>query len=164
METIIYLALIGTIVVAIVSFALDLLDIRTKTHTVSEVGHNAFLMQERLSEAARHAEGVNTGNSTFDTDPGVLELDMIEANRDPVVFQLTQDDGTLEMTEGGNASINISSDDIAVTNLTFRNLTSTEDVGIIQVEFTLTATDLNGNPLYQYEETYQTTLRIPFDN
>ena len=99
-ETIIYLTVIGTVVVAIVSFALDLLDIRTKTHTVSEVGHNAFLMKERLSEAARHAEGVNTGNSTFDTDPGVLELDMVDAVRDPAVFQLDQDDGTLQITEG----------------------------------------------------------------
>lgn len=99
-ETIIYLAVIGTVVVAMISFALDLLNIRTETHTVSEVGHNAFVIQERLTEAARHAEGVNTGNSTFDTDPGVLELDMIETARDPMVFELDQNDGTLQVTEG----------------------------------------------------------------
>jgi len=73
-------------------------------------------------------------------------------------------DYTIPGSGGSGSAVDVTSEDVAVTNLVFRNLTSTEDVGIIQVEFTLTAIGPNGNPLYQYEETYQTTLRIPFDN
>lgn len=162
MELVIYIAIVGMIMTTVASFLMSLLTSRVKVTASSEVLSNARLIQDRLHDAARHAEGINTGSSTFGSDPGVLSLDMVAGSVDPTSFSLTTDDGQFQLNEGAG-NVFVSSDDIEVTNLVFTNLTSADDTGIILVQFTLRTVNNSKSSRFDYEESFQTTLRIPLD-
>lgn len=163
METILYIAISSILLVAMISFGLRIVQSRAKARVISAVAFNAGLIQDRLIETARHAEGVNTGASTFGTDPGVLSLDMVDAGEDPTVFSLDADDGVFQINVASGGEVALTSSEISVTNLVFTDLTSSQDVGVVRVEFTLVGGDVAADPQNHYEESFQTTIRIPLD-
>lgn len=162
-ELVIYTAIIGTIMFVMASFLLNLLQVRTKTLAISEVVAAGQAIQHRLEQATTHAESIDVGSSTFDLDPGVLSLNMVDASVDPTVFSLTSDDGEFQISEAGGTNQTLTSARTEVTNFVVTNLTSSSDVGIIQVQFTVGAVNNGTDKLFSYEEDFQTTLRIPLD-
>lgn len=164
LETVIYVAVIAVVLTTMSVWMIDLMRIRAKNQVISEVQTNGRLILNRLSDASRHAELVNTGSSTFGSDPGVLSFDMVDAGEDPTVFSLTADDGEFQVSVAGGGATSITSDVVSISNLVFTDLTSSEDLAIIQVEFTVTAVNSTGSPLYDYEESFQSALRIPLDD
>lgn len=162
-ETVIYVLLIGMILSTLGLFVNHLFTARAKTLSVAQVLSAGRMIQDQLSSAARHAEGINVGSSTFGSDPGVLSFDMVAPGTDPTVFSLTGDDGQLQKTEAGGGAILLTQDDVEITNLIFQNLTGVEDTGIIQVQFTVEAVNASGSVYFDYAQTFQTTLRVPID-
>ena len=162
-ETIIYIFIISMVLITVAGFLLNIIQTKQKTRAASEVIAAARIMQDRLTDAARHAEGINTGASTFGLDPGVLSFDMVAAGVDPTIFSLTADDGQFQVSEAGGDDTVLTSDNVQITSLLFTNLTSSEDTGIIQVQFSVQAVDNNANIQYDYSQSFQTTLRIPLD-
>lgn len=162
-ETIIYIAVIGLIMGTLGLFMNTLLQARAKTQASSEVIAVARVIQDQLSLAARHAEGINVGSSTFGTDPGALSLDMVDVATDPTVFSLTAADGQFQKTQAGGGAMILTSDRVNVDSLIFNNLTGADDAGIIQVQFTLKAVNTSGSAYFDYEQAFQTTLRIPLN-
>lgn len=160
-EMLIALAIMGMILVTISSFALKLLHAQARAEVASEITSQARFVIDRLTDAARHAEALNSGASTFDADPGVLSLDMQDDTLDPVVFSLTEDDGQLQISEAAGAAQLLTSNDVSMTNLVFHNLTSASDVGVIQMEFTLRSINTSAARAFTYEESFETTIRIP---
>lgn len=163
METIIYVLIVGLLLGTFGMFITNLLQARAKTIAASDVITAARVIQDQLGVAARHAEGINVGASIFGSDPGVLSLDMVEASVDSTIFSLTGDNGQLQVREAGGAAQLLTSDDVAITDFVFTNLTGAEDIGIIQVQFTVEAVNPSGSPYFDYVETFETTLRIPLD-
>ena len=88
---------------------------------------------------------------------------MVDALVDPTVFSLTGNDGQFQMSEAGGNNVLLTTDNVQVTNLVFTNLTGVDDTGIIQVQFTLEEVNTPGSAYFDYEQTFQTTLRIPLD-
>lgn len=162
-ETILYILIIGLILSTLGLFMNHLIQARAKTLASSDLITAARTIQDQLSDAVRRAEGINTGTSTFTTDPGVLSLDMVDASLDPTVFSLTGDDGQLRVSEAGGGNVLLTTDEVHVTNFVFTNLTGAEDTGIIQVQFTLEAANTSGSAYFDYEQSFETTLRIPLD-
>lgn len=162
-ETIIYVLIIGLVMGTFGMFITNLLQARAKTIAASDVITAARTIQDRLTSAARHAEGINVASSTFGSDPGVLSFDMVEASVDPTIFSLTGDNGQVQVREASGAAQLLTSDDVAITDFVFTNLTGAEDIGIIQAQFTVEAVNPSGSPYFDYVETFQTTLRIPLD-
>lgn len=163
-EVTVYVAIVAGIMTTLVLFSLNLIQVRAKQRVIHNVEANAARIFERLADAARHAEGINTGASTFGADPGTLSVNMVTVGVDPTIFTLTANDGVFQANEGGAGNVAITTDDVSITNLTFTNLTSADDVGIIKVDFTVAAVNSSGNPLYSYDESFQTAIRIPLDN
>lgn len=162
-ETILYLAIMGAIMTTIALFLIQVMNARAKTRAISAVIASAHLVQERLSEAVRHAQSINVANSVFAADPGVLSLQMVDVARDPIVFSLTADDGQFQVSQAGEGPVPLTPQNIKVKNLVFTNLTSPQDVGIIRIQFTLETSSASGSKPYFYDQAFQTTLRIPLD-
>jgi type II secretory pathway pseudopilin PulG len=163
LEIILYIFLMASILSTLAFFLLQLTTARTKTRTISETLAAGYLIEERLSEAVRHAQALLVGSSVFGTDPGVLSLDMVDAARDPTNFSLTADNGQFQISQAGLSATPLTSSNLQITNLIFTNLTGSADVGIIQVQFTVQATSLSGSRAFTYDQAFQTTLRIPLD-
>ena len=162
-EMILYIVIVGVILSILALFLLQMLNARTKTYAISEVIASAYLMEERLSEAVRHASSIQVEESIFASDPGVLSLNMIDPDRTPVVFSLTQDNGQFQVAEAGFNPVVLSPQDIQITNLVFTNLTTEADTGIIRVEFTVKIASDSATKAFAYEQSFQTALRIPLD-
>ena len=162
-ETILYILIIGMILSTLGLFLNHLLQARAKTLASSDLITAARTIQDVLGHAARAAEWINTSTSTFGSDPGILSLNMFEVGVDPTVFSLTGADGQLQVSEAGGGNILLTTDEVAITNLVFTNLTGDDDTGIIQVQFTLEAVNTSGSAYFDYEQSFETTLRIPLD-
>lgn len=162
-ETLIYLFIVGLILSTLGLFVNNLIQARAKTMAASQVLTAARTIQDQLATAARHAQAINTSASTFDSDPGVLSLDMVDAGVDPTVFSLTQDDGQFRKTQAGGVASVLTPQNVEVTNLLFTNLTGASEIGIIQVQFTVSAVNTSGSAYFDYVQSFQTTLRIPLD-
>jgi type II secretory pathway pseudopilin PulG len=162
-ETILYILIIGMILSTLGLFMNHLLQARAQTHASADVITAGRTIQDVLGNAMRAAAGINTGTSTFGSDPGTLSLNMVDVSLDPMVFSLTGDDGQFQVSEAGGTNVLLTSDDVRVTNLIFNNLTGSDDTGIIQVQFTLEAVNTSGSAYFDYEQSFETTLRIPLD-
>lgn len=162
-ETIVYLLIVGVILSTLALFLLHVMNARTKTYAISEVISSANLIQERLSEAVRHSTSLRVADSTFGTDPGVLSLNMADPARTPVEFSLTSDNGQLQISEAGGDPVILSPANVYISELIFTNLTSVNDAGMIQVKFTAEVTSDSGTKAFEYDQSFQTTLRIPLD-
>ncbi len=162
-EVILYLFIMAVVLTTIALFLLQLLNARAKTRAISEVLASAQLIEQRLSEAVRHASSLRTAQSTFGSDPGVLSLQMVDAARSPTDFSLSQDDGAFQISEAGAPAEVLTPDSVRVTNLLFTNLTGVDDVGVVQVRFTLETSVDTTSSAFIYDQEFQTTLRIPLD-
>lgn len=131
-ESLIYVAIIGMAVSSFISFGVSISGSRNKTYIIEETQANARVAFDMISRYIRSASGVNASSSVFDLDPGVLSLTMDNALKNPTIIKLNHDDGVLEIQEGLSQPVTITSDEIKISNLVFRNLSSgnRESIGI----------------------------------
>lgn len=145
-ETIIYIAIIGGILVTFVNFGFNISDARDKTFVTEETQHNSRTAMEFITREIRSANSVDLINSVFNTDPGILYLNMSNSSTNPTIISLSSDDGRLQVKRGANATSTITSEKVIVSNLVFTNLSvssTKENVGVnLQVEYA-TSTDIN---------------------
>ena len=158
-ELLIYLAITGAIAVSLVQFSLSISNARSKTFVAQEVQANARMVMEVMRRKIKMASGVNLGSSSFGSDPGALSLAMVDGTNDPVVLALDEDDGRLQMTEGGEATVYVTSDQVKVTNLVFTDLTAGGDRENIRIEMTI-AYDSANDVIYEYERSYETAVSL----
>jgi prepilin-type N-terminal cleavage/methylation domain-containing protein len=68
--------------------------------------------------------------------------------------------GSLQVKEGAAAVIPLTSNDVQVTNLTFKNLTKTGTAGILQVSFTMARNNPGGRNEYDFQKTFTTSAEL----
>ncbi|MFC1595128.1 type II secretion system protein J [Patescibacteria group bacterium] len=160
-ETLIYIAIIGMVVSSFVVFSISVSNSRNKTYVVQEVQANARTALDIMSQKIRASTGVNTGSSTFGSDPGVLSLSMADGARNPTVFDLNQNDGVLRITEGVSSAVPIVSDEVKITNLVFLDLTSDGSFREnIRINMTVEYDNPSGDKEFEYSQTLQTAIGI----
>ncbi len=122
-EMLIYIAIVSVLALAFSNFALDVTGTSTKARVKQDVVQNARFGLERINQAIREANGVNTGSSTFGISPGVLSLSMDNAAVNPTVFDISG--GVLRITEGVGSPEELTQSDLSVSSLIFTDLSVT---------------------------------------
>lgn len=158
-EILIYLAIVGLVVVSFISFAVVISDSRGKAYVEQEVQANARVALNLITQKILASDGVNAGASTFDSDPGVLSLSMANGSKDPTVINLSADDGQLQIKEGSDSAVVVTSDEVRVTNLIFTDLTSTSDKENIRIELTMEYAETD-DVIYSYSQSLQTAVSL----
>lgn len=159
-ETMLYIALLTLVVGGFVSFALTISNTRNKNYVMQEVHANTRVALQQMSHAIKEATGVNTGSSTFDSDPGVLSVSVADAGNNPTVIDLSADDGQLQITYGAGSPVLVTSDEVSVTNLVFTDLTGSGTVPVIRIEMTIAFNNQSGDSDYTYEQSITTTVSL----
>ncbi len=158
-ETLIYITIVGLVISSFIAFSISISNSRNKTYVVQEVQANARVALDLISQRMRASNGVNIGQSTFDSDPGELSLAMTDIVKNPTVINLDQDDGILQITEGTSDPIAIISDKVKITNLVFTNLNPGGEKENIRIEIT-TEYNNSGDIEYSYSQNWQTAVSI----
>lgn len=136
-ETLIYIAIIGGVMATFISFGLSIAQNRNKVYAKQEVQANARIALNIISQKIKSANGLDAESSTFDSDPGVLSLSMSDGDIDPTIIDLSVDDGILQITQGTDDPIFITSDKVKITNLVFTNLSGENERGNIKIDMTV---------------------------
>lgn len=160
METIIYIAIVGFIVTSLVAFGISVSNSRNKTYVMQEVQANTRVALGIISEKIRASTGVNVSGSVFNTDPGILSLEIPAASKNPTVIDLNTNDGVLRITEGVLVPVSVTSDKVKVTDLIFTNLTQSGDRENIKVSLTLEYNDRDSGNNFDYTQSIETVVGV----
>lgn len=126
-ETIISIALFIVLIGSFGGFVVSIQNSRISLQSEQEVDENIRLATSIISQKIRNATSVNSGSSTFGTDPGVVSLSMADASVNPTVFRLNQDNGILLMQEGSSQPVALTTDEVAITQLVFSLISSASE-------------------------------------
>jgi type II secretory pathway pseudopilin PulG len=160
-ETIIYLAIVGGLFVAIVSFALFTSESRNKSYVAQEVQANARVALDEITELVRTASAINTSTSLFGTDPGYLSLTMTSTTLNPTTIGLNKDDGQIQVKQGSGASSTLVSDEIRVTNLVFADLTASSTREHVHISLTVDY-DATSSTEFSFSRSFRTAASVRY--
>lgn len=129
-ETLLYIALIGVIMPAVIMLAYSAFSVRSEVRASAVLNENIRFALSRLNATVGEATGITTpsGGTTSST----LILTMATSTMNPTTFNLSG--GALTMQQGTGTATTITSSEITISNLTFTRVSSTAP--IIQTVFT----------------------------
>lgn len=127
-----------------ISISKSLIDIRI-SKDIAVSAQSAF---ERIGNEIRNAYNIDA-QSVFDTNPGMLVLNSIDQNGQPVNYRfyksgnsLVVDNGSQSGSQVADASGPIISDSVSLNNLVFRKITATSSIAV-KIEMTLSSGEGN---------------------
>lgn len=149
-EVLLYLAITVLILSTITVVFTQIVETRQRARTLAEVDQQGIQIMQEITQTIRDAQAINA--PTIGTSASTLNLDVIHSINDPTIYTLSGT--TLEVTEGASAAVELSSNRIAVSNITFSNLSRAGTNGTVRIEFTLEYVTDDGS----FDEDYQQTF------
>ncbi len=167
-EFVVYISVASLILIALISFTLAILNMRQKQLAYQEVRENgAFILKEMLYQI-ENAQSIVKEDSVFDTNPGVLKL--TTPSGEEIVFDTQEREidlggksiflRSLRMKEGDSEPVFISTKQVNVKNIVFKNLSPGEEVRNIQINLSLEFINPEKEKSYQAELSWQTSANL----
>ncbi len=150
-EMIIYIAIIGIIVTAFISFSISISNARNKTYVVQEVNANARFALDLIAQKIKASTSIS--NPTKGNIDSEITLSF-KAPADDITFSLLN--GIIQMTEGANPAVSITTNEVSVDSFTFSNLTGKGRTNI-RVEMEISFRN-NGSQIFTYSDTFQNSV------
>ncbi len=158
-ETVISIGLLLLVIGSFSGFAISLINTRVKLRSAQEVQGNARMALDVLARHIRAASGINDAVSTWDADPGVLSLAMADPAKNPTVFRLDGDDGTLSIQEGVSVASALTSSSVKVSTFQFTRYTHEGGTGAIGITLALTSAS-QSDAYASYTDTFHTAVSV----
>lgn len=150
-ETIIYTALVGLVLSAIVSFSLVVVDVKVKNSAIWEVNNNSRQVINTLTSLLKSAESIVS--PAIEGTASSLEF-ITDANK---VINISVLDGRLIINDGGDI-FNLTSELVVINNLIFSNYGR---FGLDSIRFSFIIESAgNIQTKYQYKQTLNTAVTL----
>lgn len=155
-EMLLYSVTAAFVIASLSMFLMVVFENRVKNTTITEVEQQGQFLMNLIAQTARNAEAISVPVSgAVGTS---LTLDVFDVADDPTVFSLSG--AQLQVTEAGGAAINLTSDRLEVSNLSFEHLSNGIDHSSVRITFTLTHINLVGRQEWDYAQTFTTTAAL----
>lgn len=138
-EMVIYVALLVTLFAGTVSLVLTMSTAYAKARNMRNVTTQGIAVMERVIRDTRLAYTIDTGNSTFAANPGILRLLSVTSptNSASTTRRYSLSGETFILEEGAAPALALTNG-VRVTNLVFRNIsTGVGTVRAVRVELTV---------------------------
>lgn len=155
-ELLLYVAIVGSLLIAVSLFMALCLDARVKNQTISEVDQQGNLVMEQITQTIRNASGITS--PAAGSSASSLTVTVPTPSFSPTVFSLAS--GVLQIKEGTGATVSLTNSKVQVTGLTFTNLSASGTNGIVRVSFTLSRVNPNNRNEYDYQKTFITSASL----
>lgn len=155
-EFLIYAAIIGAILVLMTGFLWNIISGNIKETAYQEVQQNGRFALTKITQEIKKATAIN--NPLPGSSSNTLSLTMADANLNPTIFEVIG--GKLEITQGGQGPYELSSDQVAVSNLQFTNLSYQNTPGTIRIEITIEHLNPRGTNEYQASIDLKSTVSL----
>jgi type II secretory pathway pseudopilin PulG len=155
-ELLLYVVLIGMLLSSVTYFFGLSVDARVKSQSIAEVNDQGVAAMDYITQTIRNASSITS--PTAAGTGASLTLAVPTGSLSPTVFDLSG--STLQVKEGASAAIALTSNDVQISNLTFKNLTRSGTNGVVQVSFTVSRTNPNNRNAYDYQKTFTGTAEV----
>ena len=155
-ELLLYISLAGIISFVLIIFLSDILQSRVKNRTIALVEQQGVEVLQRIVEAGRNAEFINSPATS--TSAVTLSLKMTSTTINPTVFDLAN--GAIRTQEGVGTSEVLTNNLVNASGLMFYNLGRAGTYGNFMVYFTLAASSTSNNYEYNYSKTFFTSVSL----
>jgi Tfp pilus assembly protein PilW len=155
-EFLIYIAIISSILVLISGFFWNIIFGSIKENAYQEVQQNGRFVLTKITQEIKKATGINSPSAGGSANS--LSLAMSSPSLNPTVFDLA--DGKLRITQGTNPPIELTTDEVIVSNLKFTNLSYEATPGTIRIEMTISYLNPANRTEYQASIDLKTTVSL----
>jgi len=156
-ELLLYTAIISLVLVSVTGFFWNIASGNIKEKSYQEVQQNGRFAMTKITQEIKKAIGIN--NPVPSSSANSLSLVMSEPNLNPTIFDVSG--GKLRITQGALAPIELTTDQVVVSNLQFTNLSYLNTPGTLRVEMTLENLNPSGKTEYQASLDLKTTVSLP---
>ncbi len=142
-EAILYAVLLAIFMLAAVMFALQIIGLTSVSENMDEFQSNQTIILQKISDSIYTAESIDTDNSVFDDDNGVLSLIMEDEEKSPTQFFLTENN--MFMQEGEADPIQLNTNDTKIDYLNFKKISFSKapDQIVIDMQISPISNDLS---------------------
>lgn len=158
LELLLYIAIVGSLLIAITGFYAMVGESRIKNQSISEVNQQGAAAMDMITQAVRNANTIVTPSAGATSD--FLSLTMPVAGVSPTLFDLTGDYGTMRITEGAGAAIELTNNKVEINGLTFKNLSRSGTPGVVQISFTVSRSSTSSRNEFSYQKTFTSTAAL----
>ncbi len=155
-EIILYIGTLTILLTSLSIFLVYLLDARVKFTTITEVEQQGYFVLAQITQTVRNAEGINS--PALGSSGSTLSVDVIDAIDDPTIFNPSG--ALIQVTKGTSSSVDLLSDNIEISGLTFTRVGNGIGKGAIKINFTLTHINSDDRNIFEYEKDFQTTVSL----
>jgi len=155
-EMLLYLAILSVVVLAFSSFLSLSYTSRVKAAVIAEVEQQGSQTMSLITQNIRNSVSVTAPSAGVSASS--LTLTEYTGSNSPTIFD--QSVNTLRITEGVTAAVNLTSNRVIVSNLSFRNLSRPSTPGAVQVKFTLTHINPSNRGEYIYSKNFTSTASL----
>ncbi len=124
--------------------------IRARQQVVSEVEQQGTAMVQIINQTIRNSSSVTVPVAT--ATGSSLTLTFTDVTKNPTIFDLSG--STLQISEGGGGAVALSNSKVQISALSFSNLTRPSTPGTVKFNFTISYTNPNNYPQYNYSQTF----------
>lgn len=139
LEILIYFAILGIVLLAALSFSIQIFNTGAVSKNLNELGNNLQFITEKITDAIQTAQSVNDASSVFNNDQGTLALNVIPQSDSPTIFSISN--GDLFMAQGSNPEVQLNSSLVDVDILRFKKLTYAKSPDQIVIDITISNND-----------------------
>lgn len=158
-EMLLYLSILSIVVLALSSFLYLSYSSRVKATVIAEVEQQGNQIMSIINQNIRNSQSITS--PAAGVSAGSITLAEYSAPLSPTIF--SQSVNKLQITEGATSAVDITSNRVIVSSLTFQNLSRASTPGIIRIQFTLSHVNPSNIGEYIYSKTFTSTtsLRYP---
>jgi hypothetical protein len=157
-EVIIYLAMLIILLTAIINGTLLLAQSYRSVKVVRDIESSAITSMDRMTREIHDASDINGTLTTYNTNPGSLELDTTDTSGTAITLRFYALNGKVMMDKNGVTEGQLTESDVHVSSLIFRSITSSSSVAI-KIEMTLQGTSTsNGTSSLITKNFYDTAV------
>ena len=158
-EMLLYLSILSIVILALSSFLYLSYSARIKATVIAEVEQQGNQTMSLITQNIRNTQTVTSPVSG--TSASSLTLTEYTALLSPTVINQTSN--KLQISEGSNSAVDLSSNRVIVSGLSFQNLARSSTPGLMRIQFTLNHVNPNNLGEYTYSKAFTATasLRYP---
>jgi len=157
-EMLLYVGISAFLLISLSLFLSNNLNSRVKNQSILEVENQGRQIMYVITQEIRQSQEIISPNTSETGN----ELSLISKNDEQILFTLSGN--TLEMIIDGGDPINLNNELVAISDLSFLNLTREGTPGIIQINFTLSRFSISEKNEYNYSKEFTTSESLYVSN
>lgn len=135
-EMLVYISIFAVLSIAIVNVLVTMMKSFSEVQAYRDLAEATTVSLERITREIKGATSVDVANSTFNSSPGILQLNTTDSGGAAKTVKFDVSSNQLRLTENGTVTGNIVGGNMSVTSLIFRNITTSKGTAI-RIEMTM---------------------------